>query len=97
MGGDLIGSELNNRKGLVDLPSMLLLITCLHYTQGFTCGKREQEQDKEVLKKTFVFSLFLEKGFWLWVWRRRCVLAMRIGTQNVSLDHQVLGMLGMMP
>lgn len=31
MGGDLIGSELNNRKVLVDLHSILLLITCLHY------------------------------------------------------------------
>lgn len=32
MGGDLIGSESNDRKVLVDLHSILLLITCLHYT-----------------------------------------------------------------
>lgn len=56
MGGDVIRSELNNRKGSVDVPSILLLITCLHYTQGLTCGKKEQEQDKEVMKNHLCFS-----------------------------------------
>lgn len=47
MGDDLIGSELDDRKGLVVLHSILLVITCAHYARGL----REVEGKENRIKR----------------------------------------------